>query len=148
MELNCGGGDALESRSVLVNGVWLRFLEGKAQVLAEVEGKWRLLMEESLDGNPTFSHIYEPLGIRSAPVDPLMEMTYARSRSVNVGKSVNEEADQEVNGPTCGNCGRKVYKCRCRANCPVWLHSDTSEAYCVSRVDGQRAEVEQAVDQP
>ena len=142
------GGDTLESRSVLVDGVWLRFIEGKAQVLAEVEGKWRLLMEESLDGNPTFSHVYEPLGIRSAPVDPLMEMTYALSRSVNVGKSVNEEADQEVNGPTCGNCGRKIYKCRCRANCPVWLHSDTSEAYCVSRVDGQRAEVEQAIDQP
>lgn len=65
------GHDTLEERYVSVNGVWLRFIEGKAQVLAEVEGKWRLLMEESLDGNPTFSHIYEPLGIRSAPLDPL-----------------------------------------------------------------------------
>ena len=70
------GGDTLESRSVLISGVWLRFIEGKVQVLAEVEGKWRMLMEESLEGNPTFSHIYEPLGVRSAPVDLLMEMTY------------------------------------------------------------------------
>jgi hypothetical protein len=58
-------------KAVLVEGIWLRFIEGKVQVLAEVEGKWRLLMEESLDGNPTFSHIYEPSGISVAPYDPL-----------------------------------------------------------------------------
>lgn len=72
------GGDTVESRFVLISGVWIRYIEGKIQVLAEVGGKWRMLMEEPPDANPTFSHIYEPLDIRSAPVDPLMEMTYRR----------------------------------------------------------------------
>ena len=57
--------------SIAVSGIWLRWIEGMVQVLAEVDGKWRLLMEEPVDGNPTFSHIYEPSGIRNAPFDPL-----------------------------------------------------------------------------
>jgi hypothetical protein len=65
------GSDTLPERSVSVGGIWLRFIEGKVQVLAEVKGKFRLLMEEPVDGNPTFSHIYEPSGIRTAPIDPL-----------------------------------------------------------------------------
>src|SRR3984885_3294411 len=65
------GSDTMHEKSVSVTGIWLRFIEGKTQVLAEVEGKWRLLMEEPLDGNPTYSHIYEPSGIRTAPLDPL-----------------------------------------------------------------------------
>jgi len=58
-------------KSVAVTGVWLRAIGGKAQVLAEVDKKFRLLMEYPLDGNPTFSHICETSGIISAPVDPL-----------------------------------------------------------------------------
>jgi hypothetical protein len=60
-----------QPNTVEVSGIWLRFIEGKTQVLAEIDGKFRLLMEEPLDGNPTYSHIYEPSGIRTAPLDPL-----------------------------------------------------------------------------
>ena len=71
-------------KKVSVSGLWLRIIDGKIQILAETEHRWRLLMEESLaDHNPTFSHIYEPSGILSAPVDPLMAMTYERMDKMN-----------------------------------------------------------------
>ena len=80
-----------QPNTVEVSGIWLRFIDDKAQVLAEVGGHWRLLMEESFilgEGNPNFSHIYEPSGIRSAPVDPLMKMSYAGS---NFGKKEGKQ---------------------------------------------------------
>lgn len=49
-----------------VGGVWLRKVGSNVQVLVEVDGFWRLAIEEPDDGN--YSHIVEPAGIRSACV--------------------------------------------------------------------------------
>lgn len=56
--------------SVAVNGIWLRSMEGKVQVLAEFNGAWHLLCEYAMDGC-LFSEIQEPGGIRIAPLDPV-----------------------------------------------------------------------------
>jgi hypothetical protein len=52
---------------VEVRGIWLRKIGDQVQVLAEVDNQWRLVIEERQDGN--FSHIVEPSGILSAPLD-------------------------------------------------------------------------------
>jgi hypothetical protein len=52
---------------VAVTGVWLRRIGAHAEVLAEVDGQWRLLAREYLDSN--FSHIVEPSLIRRAQID-------------------------------------------------------------------------------
>jgi hypothetical protein len=68
-----------EKQQVSVGGIWLRKAtyssNSKAEqleVLAEVDGEWRLLLISELDNGP-ISHIVEPGGIRSAPLDPLTE---------------------------------------------------------------------------
>jgi hypothetical protein len=50
-----------------VTGIWLRREGDDAVVLAEVDGRWRRLIGEALDGQ--FSHIIEPSGITKAPTD-------------------------------------------------------------------------------
>ena len=61
--------------SIGVGGVWIRRRGGendqhaKVEVLVEMGGEWRLLGSEPLDAS--FSHIWEPAGIESAPLDPL-----------------------------------------------------------------------------
>lgn len=55
------------SPSIAVEGVWLRRVGDEMQVLAEVDGSWRLLVSEPVEGS--CSHIVEPHGIRSAPFD-------------------------------------------------------------------------------
>jgi hypothetical protein len=52
-----------------VSGIWLRLNDddNRIEVLAEVDGDWRLVITEYNGG--LFSHIVEPLGIRSAPYD-------------------------------------------------------------------------------
>jgi hypothetical protein len=52
---------------VPVTGVWLRRVGDYAEVLAEVDGEWRLIIKEHVDGH--FSHIVEPSGIHKAPPD-------------------------------------------------------------------------------
>lgn len=47
---------------VSVEGIWLRRLGDDIQVLAEVDGVWRLVITEFYDRN--ISHIVEPSGIR------------------------------------------------------------------------------------
>jgi hypothetical protein len=49
-----------------ITGVWLRRIGDEAQVLVEIDGKWRMCVTEPLDGN--FSHIVEPSGIIKSPV--------------------------------------------------------------------------------
>lgn len=40
-----------------ITGIWLRRIGDKAQVLIEINGKWRLVVEEYCDAS--FSHIAE-----------------------------------------------------------------------------------------
>jgi DNA-directed RNA polymerase subunit RPC12/RpoP len=100
---------------IAVQGIWLRYIEGKAQVLAEVSGKWRLLMEESLtDGNPTFSHICEPSGISSSPLDPLtsyekdmINLIDSMQRCSNCGSKELRDFQKSLDSDSCHECGRR-----------------------------------------
>lgn len=47
---------------ISVEGLWLRRIGNKVEVLAEHNGEWYLIMAEQFDG--IFSHIYEPSGIQ------------------------------------------------------------------------------------
>jgi hypothetical protein len=52
---------------VLVNGIWLRRIGDKVQVLVDRgEGRWHVVIEERADG--AFSHCVHPTGINRAPV--------------------------------------------------------------------------------
>ena len=54
-----------------VDGIWLRTIGDKVQVLVEVRGTWRIAIEEN--GWPKkeglISHIAEPRGIKNWPHD-------------------------------------------------------------------------------
>lgn len=50
---------------VPVEGIWLRRIGNDLQVLAQVDGRWKLVIEELWDGN--ISHIVEYDGILHAP---------------------------------------------------------------------------------
>lgn len=69
----------MSKEPVPVGGIWVRrafpHLGGKLEVLAEVDGQWRLLHEWNDDG--VISHIFEPSGIRDAPPDPLEDTAAA-----------------------------------------------------------------------
>jgi hypothetical protein len=53
-----------------VTALWLRKIDGNAQMLAEIDGEWRLIWEEALDGGP-FSAICEARGFRGKPLDKI-----------------------------------------------------------------------------
>lgn len=64
--------DRGDGQAALVTGVWLRTKvndagENENEVLVEVEGVWRLVISEPVDG--IASHIVEASGIEQAPVD-------------------------------------------------------------------------------
>lgn len=52
-----------------LRGIWLRKNGEHAEVLAEINGEWRLLIAEHIEG--PFSHVIEPAGMAKAPIDPL-----------------------------------------------------------------------------
>jgi hypothetical protein len=56
-----------------VTGVWLRSIGSdlgmNLEVLVEIDGKWRLVIEELADGN--ISHIVEEAGMANAPADTI-----------------------------------------------------------------------------
>ena len=52
-----------------ISGVWLRRIGDHAEVLVEVDGRWRLVITELTDGY--YSHIAETAAILQAPFDPL-----------------------------------------------------------------------------
>ena len=56
---------------IRVGGIWLRRIGDRIQVLAEVDGRWSLVIDEG-DG-AGLSHIVETEGIRKAPLDPVTE---------------------------------------------------------------------------
>lgn len=65
---------------VPVTGLWLRGAGGTdnpvVEVLVEFDGHWHLVGQESIDQLPLLaSHIWEPSGIRRAPLDPTTEGT-------------------------------------------------------------------------
>ena len=54
---------------VEVTGIWLRHRSGDAigiEVLAEMEGEWRVVIVETFEPGMPLSHIVEPLGMRHA----------------------------------------------------------------------------------
>ena len=62
-------------KAVPVTGCWLRTQGDSIQVLLEIEGSWRLAIQERVaDGaRVIISHMAEPDGILSSPVDPLTQ---------------------------------------------------------------------------
>jgi hypothetical protein len=61
--------------AIAVTGVWVRrdfaHLGGELTVLVEIDGQWRRLGTWGAEG--VISHIFEPAGIRDAPVDRIAE---------------------------------------------------------------------------
>jgi hypothetical protein len=51
---------------VAVTAVWLRKIGSDVEALLEIDGEWRLVIQELDDGN--YSHITEASGIRAAPL--------------------------------------------------------------------------------
>ena len=54
---------------VSISGVWLRADVDNLQVLVEMDGRWRVVIEESRHNEP-LSNIVETLGIRHARQEP------------------------------------------------------------------------------
>lgn len=50
-----------------INGLWLRRIGDETQVLVQVGGRWRLVIQEQFDGQ--FSHIVEPGGIAKGKLE-------------------------------------------------------------------------------
>lgn len=62
--------------SVSVTGIMLRKLGDDIEVLAEVDGTWRLvIVEPFIDNDGWISHIAEPYAIRTAPMDAVVQET-------------------------------------------------------------------------
>ena len=56
----------------MITAIWLRQLDGKAQVLVEINKKWRMVIEETCDS--PFSHIAEVVDDGSRwPIDLVTE---------------------------------------------------------------------------
>ncbi len=53
--------------TVSVTGIWLRRIGDDIQVLAEIDGAWRIVIVELHDGQ--FSHIAEPRWMLKCPLD-------------------------------------------------------------------------------
>ena len=53
--------------SIAIDGIWLRRIGSRVEVLAEVDRQWRIIIVENVDGQ--FSHIVEPGGIAAAPIE-------------------------------------------------------------------------------
>lgn len=53
--------------TITVSGLWLRSTLKTVQMLAEVDGEWRLVAEELLEA--PFSHIAEPAGAGRWPIE-------------------------------------------------------------------------------
>ena len=58
-----------QENPVEVTGIWLRSIGDKLEVLAEIDGEFRLVITESMGG--PMSHIAEVSGMLKAPVDRL-----------------------------------------------------------------------------
>jgi hypothetical protein len=54
---------------IKIKGIWLRRIGDRIQVLAERDDGWHLIIDELIDGQ--VSHIVEPSGIVSAPLDEI-----------------------------------------------------------------------------
>jgi len=54
---------------IIVTGIWVRSMGKYIEVLAEIDGEWRVVIREfaPLD-EMTISHIVEPSGMKKAPV--------------------------------------------------------------------------------
>lgn len=57
---------------VEVGGIWLRGRGAGVEVLAQVDGRWRIVIGTQFlesDGVQTLSHVTDPMGIAGAPLD-------------------------------------------------------------------------------
>ena len=78
--VNAGTRERMEQNAmrtpVSVTGMMLRKLGDDIEVLAEVEGTWRLvIVEPFVDEDAWISHIAEPYAIRTAPMDTAVAQT-------------------------------------------------------------------------
>ena len=60
----------LKPKTIPVSAMWLRKIGNQVQMLAEIEGVWRLIWEEYEDGS--FSAICESNGFMDKPLDTLL----------------------------------------------------------------------------
>jgi hypothetical protein len=59
----------MHNKTFQATAIWLRRIGDKVQMLAEIDGKWRLAAEECFDG--PFSHIAEGNGSDGWQLDPV-----------------------------------------------------------------------------
>ncbi len=59
---------------IAVSGIWLRagVVDHEVEVLAEIEGQWRIVIVDRHEPGCPLSHIVEPLGMRHARPDRLV----------------------------------------------------------------------------
>jgi hypothetical protein len=60
-----------KSEPVPVTAAWLRHIGDNAQLLLEIDGQWRLVAEENIDG--PFSWIAEARGFADKPIIPAVD---------------------------------------------------------------------------
>lgn len=68
----------LEKQTVAVSGIWIRKSMDQLEVLAEVDGEWKVVISEVIYGmSEPISHIVEPAGIVLAKVPAWLTGTAA-----------------------------------------------------------------------
>lgn len=68
-----------KSEPVPVTGAWLRRIGIEAQLLLEIDGQWRLIVAEPVDG--PFSHITEARAFADRPLDRVAYLGDAEERA-------------------------------------------------------------------
>ena len=68
-----------KSEPVPVTGAWLRRIGVEAQLLLEIDGEWRLIVAEHVDG--PFSHIAEARGFADRPLDRVANLGDVEERA-------------------------------------------------------------------
>lgn len=84
---------------VPVSGIWLRTVSDGLQVLAEVEGKWRIVIEEAASTEDLMmSHIVEPSGILDGDIDDLKEATEAALKQATLkrGRVLSKKNEDRI----------------------------------------------------
>ncbi len=97
-------------KEIKVGGIWLRTRltdrlggENLLEVLAEVNGEWRVVIKDYYDGDLMYSHIVEPIGIVDSPKDEVTNETSKcflkepyRYKCVVCGNRTNTRSDGSV----------------------------------------------------
>lgn len=96
----------MAKQDLKITAVWLRRIGDEAQVLLEIDGQWRLVIQEYWDGS--YSHIAEAVSPNRWPPDP-----------VTNGQLISEATDHRLNN--CRNGAHNACRgcdCQCHENDP------------------------------